>query len=106
SPIYHVLVLAGAAGRIVGPKREEVIVAVLAGDTIEVGAAPWVERDALRLEIGSVPLAAIWLLDQYGESLLFAGVMAGVEQEEVERDADPLDVDSRRVGFSLREVFQ
>src|SRR5580693_6407498 len=67
-PVRDTLVFACPAGNARGAQGVKVVVAVIAGNLIDIGPAPWVGRNGLLLQIRSVPrINAHRMLDQRRE---------------------------------------
>src|SRR5262249_10946547 len=90
----------------IGSVADDVISAVLAGRPVDVGLTPGIVGDEAALEIRSVPgLRPAGTLRQRGEPFRTRRIPSGVEIIEIERAAEALDLNLRRLHLGFAQII-
>src|SRR3954463_9341526 len=91
----------------VGAVRKNVVGPVLSRRAVHIRIAPWIGRYLAAFQVGPVPgIDAAGTLYQRGETLGSVRITAGVEEEEVERAREALDLDTGRLDLRLGQVVE
>src|SRR6185295_13867855 len=86
---------------------EKIIGAVLSRRAVDIGSAPGIGRNNGAFQVRSVPgRDGAGTLHQRREALGGVRVSPGVEEEQIERAAEALDLDFRRFGFRFGQVVE
>src|SRR4029079_3974986 len=87
--------------------RKYIVGAVLPRRTVHIRVAPRIGRHHAALEVRTVPrIDAAWPRHQRGEAFRAVRIPAGIEEEQVERTREALDLDARRLGFRLGQIVE
>src|SRR3954452_576331 len=91
----------------VGAVRKNVVGPVLSRRAVHIRIAPWIGRPLAALQVGPVPrIDAAGTLHQRGETFGAVRITAGVEEEEVERTREALDLDACGLDLRLGEIIE
>src|SRR3954471_7827785 len=91
----------------VGAVRKNVVSPVLSRRAVHIRVAPRIGRYIAAFQIGPVPrIDAARPLHQRGETLGAVRITAGVEEEEVERARETLDLDACGLDLRLGEIIE
>src|SRR3984957_14226307 len=91
----------------VGAVGGDLVGAVLAGRTVDVGLAPRIVRQLAALEIRAVPCGEpAGRLDECGQAFRRRRITTGVEIEQLERAGEALDLDLRRLHLGVAQIVE